>query len=233
MRARRRQVYSLQVARGVEEKGRLAEILEQANSLGIPMERVQRQALDSRAENHQGVALETSEYQYSTLPDIFDLARQRQEPLFVLLLDTLQNPQNLGTLLRTAEAAGVHGALIPFRRTATVTPAVVHASAGATEHLLLAQGNLAQTIETLKAENAWVIGLDGGPQSQDAAKVRLDGPLALVVGNEGEGMRSLIRRSCDVLMRLPMRGQIESLNASVAGSIALYLALEAREKAKK
>ena len=124
----------------------------------------------------------------------------------------------------------MHGVLIPFRRTASVTPAVVHASAGATEHLLVAQGNLAQMIETLKEAGAWVIALEGGPEAQPAAQVRLDAPLALVVGNEGEGMRSLVRRSCDVLMALPMRGQVDSLNAAVAGSIAIYLALQARQK---
>jgi 23S rRNA (guanosine2251-2'-O)-methyltransferase len=142
----------------------------------------------------------------------------------------IQNPQNLGTLLRTAEIVGIHGIIMPLRRAAGITPAVVHASVGATEHLLVAQANLAQAIDTLKEAGAWVIGLEGGEEAQPANKVRLDGPLALVVGNEGEGMRLLVRQSCDVLMRLPMRGQIESLNAAVAGSVALYLALEARTK---
>lgn len=230
LRARRRQVFRLQVAQGAEEKGRLAEIIDLAARAKVKVERVPRQVIDSRGENPQGVALETGEYPYSDLRSILKLAESHQEPPFVLILDTLQNPQNFGTLIRTAEAAGMHGVLIPFRRTASVTPAVVHASAGATEHLLVAQGNLAQMIETLKEAGAWVIGLEGGPEAQPAAPARLDGPLALVVGNEGEGMRSLVRRSCDVLMALPMRGQVDSLNAAVAGSIAIYLALQARQK---
>jgi 23S rRNA (guanosine2251-2'-O)-methyltransferase len=224
----RRDVFRLLVATGVEEKGRLTEIMRGASLRRIPLERVARQRLDSLGENHQGVALEASGYGYSDLQDILDLQQERQEPLFVVVLDMLQNPQNLGTLLRSAEAAGVHGIVMPLRRAAGITPAVVHASAGATEHLLLAQANLAQAIATLKEAGAWVIGLEGGPGSQPVERVRLDGPLALVVGNEGEGMRQLVRQSCDVLLRLPMRGKIESLNAAVAGSIALYLALQAR-----
>jgi 23S rRNA (guanosine2251-2'-O)-methyltransferase len=134
----------------------------------------------------------------------------------------------LGTLLRTAEIVGVHGVLLPLRHTVTVTPAVVHASSGASEHLLIAQSNLSQALETLKREDVWVVGLEGSSQALLPDQVRLDGPLALVVGSEGEGMRSLVRASCDLLMRLPMRGQIESLNAAVAGSVALYLAWQAR-----
>lgn len=228
MESGRRDIFRLLVAAGVDEKGRLTEMMRKAAAQRIPIERVPRQRLDGLGENHQGVALEVSEYSYSDLRDIFDLQQERQEPLFVLVLDMIQNPQNLGTLLRSAEAAGVHGIIMPLRRAAGITPAVVHASAGATEHLLVAQANLAQAIDAVKEAGAWVIGLEGGPGSQPVERVRLDGPLALVVGNEGEGMRQLVRQSCDVLLRLPMRGQIESLNAAVAGSIALYLALQAR-----
>lgn len=232
LQARRREVFRLLVATGVDEKGRLSEILKMAPARKLVVERVQRQRLDSMGEGHQGVAIEVSDYPYADLADILERAQERSEPLFVLVLDMLQNPQNLGSLLRTAEAAGVHGIVIPLRRAAGVTPAVVHASAGATEHLIVAQANLAQAIETLKKEGAWIIGLEGGPEAQLAATVRLDGPLALVVGNEGEGMRDLVRRSCDLLMRLPMQGKIESLNAAVAGSIAIYLAVQARQARK-
>lgn len=230
LRAGRRQVYRLWIADGVQEKGPLGEILSTCTRFKYPVERVPRPRLDAIAEHHQGLALEVGEYPYSNLPDMLELAERRQEAPFLLILDLLQDPQNLGTLLRTAEAVGVHGVLLPLRRTATVTPAVVHASSGACEHLLIAQLNLAQAIATLKGSNIWVIGLEGGTEAQEVSQVRLDGPLALVVGNEAEGMRSLVRNSCDVLMRLPMRGQIESLNAAVAGSIALYLALGQREK---
>jgi len=228
LRARRRQPFRLALAEGVQEKGRLAEILKLAAGRKLVMERFSRNRLDAMGEGNQGVALETSGYPYSTLQDILALAKQRAENPFLLALDALQDPQNLGTLLRTAEVVGVHGVLLPLRHTVSVTPAVVSASSGASEHLLIAQANLAQTIATLKEVGLWVIGLEGSPDAQPPERVRLDGPLALVVGSEGQGMRSLVRDSCDLLLRLPMRGQIESLNAAVAGSIALYLAWQAR-----
>lgn len=228
LQARRRQPFRLWVAQGAEEKGRLAEILGLAAARKLPMEHVPRARLDPLAANHQGVALEAGGYPYCDLADILERAVERQESPLVLILDTLQDPQNLGTLLRTAEAVGVHGVLLPYRRTATVTPAVVHASSGASEHLLIAQTNLAQAIVALKKEGLWIIGLESGAEANPPAEVQLDGPLALVVGSEGEGMRALVRNSCDFLLRLPMRGQIDSLNAAVAGSIALYLAWRAR-----
>jgi len=231
LRARRRSFFRLHVAAGVEEKGRLGEILKLAQARKVPVTRVNRQALDALGEGHQGVAIEASEYPYSSLLEILQRAEERREPPFLLALDLLQNPQNLGTLFRTAEAVGVHGIFIPPRRAAGVTPAVVHASAGASEHLLVAQVNLAQVLETLKREaGVWVIGLEGGPDAQPYDSARLDGPLALVVGSEGEGMRDLVRRTCDLLVGLPMLGQVESLNAAVAGSIVLYKALSDRQK---
>ena len=229
LRARRRQGFRLFVAEGAQEKGRLGEILQLCAARKIPCERVNRARLDSLDAHHQGVALEVSGYPYADLSDIFALADQRNEPPFLLILDTLQDPQNLGTLLRTAESVGVHGVLLPLRHTVTVTPAVVHASSGASEYLLIAQANLAQSIQALKTAGVWVIGLESSPQGVEVGKLRLDGPLALVVGSEAEGMRPLVRDSCDGLLRLPMRGQVDSLNASVAGSIALFLAWQARQ----
>jgi len=228
LRAGRRQIFSLRIAKGAQEKGRLGEIINLCRAARIPVEYVPRQTLDAIDRNHQGVALQASDYPYADLNQIFDQITGHGEPPFLLLLDTLQDPQNLGTLLRTAEAVGVHGVLIPLARTATITPAVVSSSSGACEHLLVCQANLAQAIDTLKDNDAWVIGLDGGPESQPVERVNLKGGLALVVGSEGEGMRRLVREKCDVLMRLPMRGQVDSLNAAVAGSVALYLALAAR-----
>ena len=229
LRARRRQSFRLCLAQGVQEKGRLLEILRLCQERKLPVERLSRSQLDSRIPGNQGVALETSGYPYAALPDLLALAEQRQEPPLLLVLDTLQDPQNLGTLLRTAESMGVHGVLLPFRHTVLVTPAVVHASSGASEHLLVAQANLAQAIETLKEADIWVVGLEASPQARLPGEVRLDGPLALVVGSEGEGMRPLVRAGCDVLLRLPIRGQVASLNAAVAGSIALFLAWQARQ----
>jgi len=234
LRARRRNYFRLQVASGVEEKGRLTEILQLAAARKVPVTRVHRQQLDSLGENHQGVALEVSAYPYSNLADILDRAAERGEQPFLLVLDLLQNPQNLGTLFRSAEAAGIHGILVPLRRAAGVTPAVVHASAGASEHLLVAQVNLAQALDKLKKDaDLWVVGLEGSDDAKPYDTMRLDGALALVVGSEGDGMRDLVRRSCDFLVRLPMLGNIESLNAAVAGSIVLYKALSDRQKAKK
>lgn len=228
LRANRRQFFRLKLAQGIDEKGHLRDIISVAKGFKLPIERVSRSSLDSLGSGHQGVALEASGYPYSALMDILELATKRKEAPFVLLLDILQDPQNMGTLLRSAEAVGIHGVLLPFRHTATITAAVVNSSSGATEHLLIVQMNLAQAIQQLKEENVWVIGLEAGPEAQEFSKVRLDGALALVIGGEGSGMRELVRKSCDGLMRLPMRGKVESLNAAVAGSIALYLAWQRR-----
>jgi len=228
LRAGRRQVLNLKLAQGVQEKGRVADILQLCRQRKLPVAQVPRQELDRIDPNHQGVALRAGDYPYAALDQILTLAADRSEPPFLLILDTLQDPQNLGTLLRTAEAVGVHGVILPLARTATVTPAVVSSSSGAAEHLLVAQANLAQALTTLKEADVWSVGLDAGPDSQPASRVNLKGGLALVVGSEGSGMRRLVRERCDILMRLPMRGKIESLNAAVAGSVALYLALAAR-----
>jgi 23S rRNA (guanosine2251-2'-O)-methyltransferase len=229
LRARRRQPFRLLLAQTAQEKGRLAEILRLCSERRVPIERVPRPKLDGLAANHQGLALEVSGYPYSNLVDILERAKQLAEPPFLLVLDALQDPQNLGTLMRTAELVGVHGVLLPLRHTVTVTPAVVNASSGASEHLLVAQANLAQAIERLKAENVWVYGLEDDPAAKEPGQLRLGGGVALVVGNEAQGIRPLVRRSCDELLRLPMRGRIDSYNAAVAGSIALFLVWQARD----
>jgi 23S rRNA (guanosine2251-2'-O)-methyltransferase len=230
LRAKRRDVFRLQIAEGVQDRGRLTEILGLAARRNIPVERVPRARLDKLGDSHQGVALEVSGYPYVGLADILENAGQRHEPLFVLILDTLQNPQNLGTLIRTAESVGVHGILIPTHRAAEITPATVSASAGASEHMLVAQANLAQSIDELKEADAWVVGLDESPESKGLSEIRLDGALVVVVGSEGEGLRPLVKSKCDFLLRLPMQGQVESLNAAVAGSVVLYLSYLARHK---
>lgn len=234
LRAKRRDAFRLQIAEGVQERGRLTEILELTALRRIPVERVVRARLDKLSDSHQGVALEVSGYPYIGLDDIFENAKTRQETLFVLVLDTLQNPQNLGTLIRTAESVGVHGVVIPTHRAAEITPAVVSASAGACEHMLVAQANLAQAILQFKEADAWVVGLDeAGEAIRSEGDARLQGALVVVVGSEGEGLRPLVKSACDFLLRLPMQGQIQSLNASVAGSVALYLAYLARHKSQE
>jgi len=224
LRAKRRDVFKLQIAEGAQEKGRLAEILKMAKERRIPVEKVQRARLDKFHQNHQGVVADVSGYSYSDLVEILELANQKNEPPFILLLDSLNDPQNFGTLLRTAEAVGVHGVIIPLAHSVEVTPAAVNASSGATEHLLIARSNLAQTIDSLKEAEVWIVGLDQAGTAIEAGSRHLRGALGLVVGSEGEGIRQLVRSKCDIVLKLPMRGKIESLNASVAGSVALYLA---------
>jgi 23S rRNA (guanosine2251-2'-O)-methyltransferase len=225
LRAKRRDVFGIQIAEGVQEKGHLIDILRMAKERRIPVERVQRARLDKIHQNHQGVVAEVSGYVYSDVVEILDNANQKNERPFILLLDSLNDPQNFGTLLRTAEVIGVHGVIIPLAHTVEVTPAVVNASSGASEHLRIARSNLAQTIDTLKAENVWIVGLDeNGEMIGDKTQRHLIGPVGLVVGSEGERIRPLIRSKFDIVLKLPMRGEIESLNAAVAGSVALYLA---------
>ena len=231
LRAKRRPIFKVLISEGAQEKGRLAEILRMANQLRIPVEKVQRGRLDKVHENHQGVAAEVGEYAYSDVLDILEYARAREEQPFILLLDSLNDPQNFGTLLRTAEAVGVHGVIIPLAHTVEVTPAVVNASSGASEHLRVARSNLAQAIDTLKEEDVWVVGLDQkGEMIGEKTRRHFTGALGVVVGSEGEGIRQLTRSKCDIILQLPMRGQIESLNAAVAGSVALYLAYMARNQ---
>jgi 23S rRNA (guanosine2251-2'-O)-methyltransferase len=228
LRAERRDVFKIQIAEGAQEKGRLTDILRMAKERRIPVEKVQRARLDKFHQNHQGVVADVSGYSYSDIVEILDHASEKNEPPFVLLLDSLNDPQNFGTLLRTAEAVGVHGIIIPLAHTVEVTPAVVNASSGATEHLLIARSNLAQVIDALKEAEVWVVGLDQAGAEIEAGSRHLNGALGLVVGSEGEGIRQLVRSKCDIVLKLPMRGEIESLNAAVAGSVALYLAYLAR-----
>jgi 23S rRNA (guanosine2251-2'-O)-methyltransferase len=231
LRAARRHFFGLQVADTVKEAGRVQEILELAAARRLPVTRTPRLKLPAGEFNHQGVALEVSQYPYSDVADILDRAGERGEQPFILILDALQDPQNFGSLLRTAEAVGVHGVIMPLARSVDVTPAVVSASAGASEHLLIAQSNLSQAMEALKQQDVWIVGLDqhAGPLSSDFDR-HLRGALGLVVGSEGEGLHDLTRKKCDILLQLPMRGSIQSLNAAVAGSVALYLASLARQK---
>jgi len=232
LQANRRHVYKLIVAEGAQEKGNLAEALRLAAQRSIPIQRVKRATMDHETDSHQGLMAEVDAYPYVELDDILELAKQRNEPPLILILDVIQNPQNLGTLLRTAEAVGVHGVIIPQRRGVEVTLAVVNASSGASEHLLIAQVvNLVMTITELKQHEIWVTGLDNLPEARPLDEADLSGAVALVVGNEGEGMRRLVRESCDFLVKLPMRGQMESLNAAVAGSIVLYEILRQRTRA--
>jgi 23S rRNA (guanosine2251-2'-O)-methyltransferase len=229
LRARRRHIHQLILAEGVSEKGIVGEILQLSRGLKLPVKRAPRSEFDRIAKVHQGVALEVASYPYVEVDAILGWARKLGEPPLILALDHVQDPHNLGALLRTAEVGGIHGAIIPSRRAVGVTPAVVSTSAGASEYLRLAQiTNLVRTLESLKAEGLWVVGLESRPDARPYDQVDLNLPLVLVVGAEDQGLSRLVRETCDLLVRLPMRGQIESLNASVAGGIVLYAALAAR-----
>ena len=229
LRAQHRDVFKIQISEGAQEKGRFADILKMAKDRRIPVEKVPGARLDKIHQKHQGVVAEVSGYSYSDEVEILERANQKNELPFILLLDSLNDPQNFGTLLRTAEAVGVHGVLIPLAHTVEVTPAVVNASSGASEHLLIGRANLAQAIEALKEAEVWIVGLDQAAVELEPGSRHLKGALGLVVGSEGEGLRQLVRSKCDIVLKLPMRGEIESLNAAVAGSIALYLAYLARK----
>lgn len=228
LRSKRRQINRLWVAEKIQLTGRMGEIIHLARGQRILIEQVTRSYLDGIDPHHQGVALSVGGYPYTDLENIIHSAETRGEPVFVLLLDQVQDPQNLGTLLRSAEAFGVHGVVLPLARAAGVTPAVVNASSGATELLQITQHNLAHAMDRLKEAGGWMIGLEDSPQAQPPEKINLNGGIGLVVGNEASGLRRLVKEKCDLLMRLPMQGQIDSLNAAVAGSIALYLARQAR-----
>lgn len=232
LRANRRRIYRLWLASDdMDKTGITGEIIALAEARNIPVKPVNGTLFETLSEqrvNHQGVALETDGYPYVDLETIL---RAKSDTSLLLILDHIQDPQNLGTLIRTAEAVGVDGLLLPDRRAAGVTPAVSNASAGAVEHLLVAQvTNLNRTIDQLKKQGVWVVGLDSGDDAIPLDKADLTGPLALVVGNEGSGISHLTRAKCDFIVHLPTVGQVESLNASVAGSIVLYQAFAGRRK---
>ena len=201
-------------------------LVAEARTRRIPFEIHDRHDLDRRAgDHHQGVVAEAEPFTYAHFDDLLD----RGDSPLLLALDSLQDPQNFGTLLRTALAVGTHGVLVPEHRAVGVTPAVSNASAGAVEHLRVARvTNLARALGQLKSRGVWVYGL-AVEAAQPYWETDLHGPLALVVGSEGSGLGRLVRETCDGLVHIPMLpGSIESLNASVAGSLVLYEAFRQR-----
>jgi 23S rRNA (guanosine2251-2'-O)-methyltransferase len=209
----------------------LERIILHATTLRIPIIEVEGGTLTALAgfDGHQGVALVTQPRSYADVDRILARAIERAEPALVLVLDSLEDPQNLGTLLRSAEAGGVHGVVFPTRRQAPLTPAAVKASAGATEHLLLAPvEDLAATLAGLQLRGLRIVGAE--PEAALPARAAdLRGPLAIVVGSEGHGLSPAVRRRCDLVVRIPLRGAIGSLNAAVAGSILLFEAVAQRD----
>jgi len=222
-----RKIHRLLIADGAHG---LDTLVADARKKRIPFEIRDRRELDRRAgDHHQGVVAEAEPFAYAHPDDLLTAAEEHSEPTLLLALDSLQDPQNFGTLLRTAQAVGTHGVLVPEHRAVGVTPAVSNASAGAVEHLRVARvTNLARALGQLKSRGVWVYGLAVDAQA-DYWDVDLSGSLALVVGSEGSGLGRLVREACDVLVRIPMaEDAIQSLNASVAGSLVLYEAFRQR-----
>lgn len=230
LRGGRRHVHKLWVQADLP-RGEVAPFLQLAKERKLPVEPVTKERLGNLVQDggHQGVVVESAEYPYAEVDEMLALAEKRGEPLFLLVLDLVQGPQNVGMLVRSAEACGVHGVIMQDRRAPDITPAMVIASAGATEHLLIAKvTNLNATLRYLKKRDVWVIGTAIDPQAQRFDAVDWQRPLALVIGHEGEGLRRQVQESCDFVVWLPQRGHVQSLNAAVSGSILLYHAWQAR-----
>lgn len=212
---------------------RIQRIIDDARQSGVSVRFVKREEIDreTKTRTHQGVMAFTSRKKFSDLDDILD--NKRGQHAFVLVLDGIEDPHNLGALLRSADGAGVDGVVIPERRAAGITGTVVKASAGASEHLSVARVvNIARSLEDLKARNVWVVGLDErGSQSYDELDYNMD--CALVLGAEGKGLHDLVRRKCDLLVSIPMMGQVASLNVSVAGALVMYEVLRQRRNVMK
>ena len=213
-----------------EQDGSLRELLGLARDRNLIIREVDKRKLDEmtmpfghggKPANHQGIVAQTPGVEYCDVGDILDLAKERNESPFVILLDGVEDPHNLGSIIRSAECAGAHGVIIPKRRSASVTSAAVKASAGAVEYMKVARvSNIVNAIERLKQENVWIAGAH--MQGTPVEKTDLHGALAIVIGGEGEGLSRLVREKCDFLVSLPARGKIESLNASVAAAVLMY-----------
>ncbi len=213
-----------------ERRAALEALVLHATALRIPVVEVEGGTLTSLTgfDGHQGVAVAVAAREPATLDDVLARAREWRQPPFVLVLDSLADPQNLGTLLRSAEACGVHGVVFPTRRSAPLSPAAIKASAGATEHLLLLPvDDLPATMAELRSRGLRLVGADEGAALR-YSEADLRGPLALVVGSEERGISGALRRRLDLLVRIPMRGRVASLNAAVAGSVLLFAAAEQR-----
>lgn len=228
LRAKRRSIRKIEMAVGMEKSGVVSELLNLARSQSVPIVETERTKLDKLQGHNQGILAHARPYPYVGIGEILKTASTQSQAPIILLLDLIQNPQNLGTLLRTAEAVGVDGVVLPLRRGVGVTPAVVRTSAGASEHLSIARHNLARAIEQLKVENFWIFGLENSEAATEIGQIDLPPSIGVIVGGEGEGMRRLSRESCDQMLRLPMQGNVASLNAAVAGSIALYFIWHSR-----
>jgi len=217
-----RSIESILVAKG-ERSGSVVAIIAKAKQKNIPVKDVDSKKLDFLAKgvNHQGIVAQCAVKEYSTLEDIFALAEERGESPFIIVLDKIEDPHNLGAIIRTAECAGVHGVIIPERRSAGLSYTVEKTSAGALEYMPVVRvKNISAVLQKLKDKGIWVYGAD--MDGEHYKKVNYDGAVALVIGNEGKGISPLVAKDCDVIVSLPMKGKINSLNASVAAGILMY-----------
>ncbi|SUU99260.1 23S rRNA methyltransferase [Priestia megaterium] len=217
-----RDINKLWIAEG-SQGGSMGQITQLAKRNGVLVQFVPKKKIEQMVDGiHQGVAAQVAAYQYAELDDLFNLAEKRNESPFFLLLDELEDPHNLGSIMRTADAVGAHGIIIPKRRSVGLTATVAKASTGAIEHIPVARvTNLSRTIDELKDRGVWIVGTDA-KESDDYRNLDGGMPLTLVIGSEGKGMSRLIREKCDFLVQLPMAGHVTSLNASVAASLLMY-----------
>ncbi len=217
-----RDINKIWIAEG-SQKGSVQQIIGLAKDLNVMVQYVPKKKIEQMVqENHQGVVAQVAAYQYAELEDLFKKAEKANEDPFFILLDELEDPHNLGSVMRTADAVGAHGIIIPKRRAVGLTHTVAKASTGAIEHIPVARvTNLAQTVDKLKEKGLWIAGTDAKGK-QDFRQ--LDGtlPICLIIGSEGKGMSRLLGDKCDFLIHLPMKGHVTSLNASVAASILMY-----------
>ncbi|HSB19167.1 MAG TPA: 23S rRNA (guanosine(2251)-2'-O)-methyltransferase RlmB [Anaeromyxobacteraceae bacterium] len=223
----------LWVAEGAQQ-GRLSEILRMARQRGAKVREAPRQKLDRLAgtDRHQGVVAVVADYRYRDLEDLLGAARERGEPPLLVVLDGVEDPHNVGAVVRSAHALGAHGIVIPRDRAAGITPAAAKASAGAVEHCPVARvTNVAQALEGLKESGVWTVATAADAEA-DLGAVDLAGPVAIVLGGEGRGIRPLVRKTCDLAARIPMAGGVGSLNVSAAAAICLYEALRQRRLRK-
>jgi 23S rRNA (guanosine2251-2'-O)-methyltransferase len=214
-----------------ERRAALDQLVLHATTLRIPVVEVEGGTITaiSGFDGHQGIALVVAPRRWATLDEVLALARSRHEPPFLLALDHLEDPQNVGTLLRSAEACGVHGVIFPSRGAAPISPAAIKTSAGAVEHLLLVpMPDLAAGLVELHTRGVRVIGADGDA-SMTVREVDMRGPIVIVTGSEGRGLNAKVRKRVDLMARIPMRGKVASLNASVAGSVFLFEAASQRD----
>lgn len=210
-------------------EGSIVPIIKKAKEVGIVLQEVDKAKLDVAAEggSHQGVIAYVSAYEYSTVRDILNAAREKDEPPFVIICDRITDPHNLGAIIRTANCVGAHGIIIPKRNSAGLNSMVSKASAGAVEYTRVAKvTNIASAIDDLKEEGLWITAADMG--GEEMYNIDLKGAIGLVIGSEGEGVSRLVREKCDFIATIPMSGDINSLNASVAAGVLMYEALKQR-----